>query len=84
MIRGVATTVIVGLVVLLFAVVVGFTAVLTNAGGAHVLTENFALFGHPVAGSTGTAHVADPRSTRSARSRGPGHHRNEGVRNEYR
>jgi hypothetical protein len=46
--------VIVGLVVLLVAVVVGFTGVLSNAGAAHPLTENFALFGYNVTGSTGT------------------------------
>ena len=46
--------VIVGLVVLLVAVIVGFTGVLTNAGPAHPLTENFSLFGYHVTGSTGT------------------------------
>ena len=46
--------VIVGLVVLLVAVVVGFTGVLTNAGPAHPLTENFSVFGYHVTGSTGT------------------------------
>jgi hypothetical protein len=46
--------VIVGLVVLLAAVVVGFTGVLTNAGPGHPLTENFAVFGYPVTGATGT------------------------------
>ena len=46
--------VIVGLVVLLVAVIVGFTGVLTNAGAAHALTENFAVFGYHVTGSTGT------------------------------
>jgi hypothetical protein len=46
--------VIVGLVVLLAAVIVGFTGVLTNAGAAHPLTENFAVFGYHVTGSTGT------------------------------
>jgi len=46
--------VIVGLVVLLVAVIVGFTGVLTNAGAAHPLTENFSLFGYHVTGSTGT------------------------------
>ena len=46
--------VIVGLVVLLGAVVVGFTGVLTNAGPAHPLPENFAVFGYHVTGSTGT------------------------------
>jgi hypothetical protein len=43
-----------GLVVLLFAVIVGFTGVLTNAGAAHLLTENFSVFGYHVTGSTGT------------------------------
>jgi hypothetical protein len=46
--------VIVGLVVLLVAVIVGLTGVLTNAGPAHPLTENFAVFGYHVTGSTGT------------------------------
>jgi hypothetical protein len=46
--------VIVGLVVLLAAVIVGFTGVLTNAGAAHSLTENFSVFGYHVTGSTGT------------------------------
>jgi hypothetical protein len=46
--------VIVGLVVLLAAVIVGFIGVLTNAGAAHSLTENFAVFGYNVTGSTGT------------------------------
>jgi hypothetical protein len=43
-----------GLVVLLVAVIVGFTGALTNAGAAHPLTENFSLFGYHVTGSTGT------------------------------
>ena len=46
--------VIVGLVVLVVAVIVGFTGVLTNAGPDHPLTENFAVFGYHVTGSTGT------------------------------
>ena len=46
--------VIVGLVVLLVAVIVGFAGVLTNAGPAHPLTENFSVFGYNVTGSTGT------------------------------
>ena len=46
--------VIVGLVVLLGAVIVGFTGVLTNAGAAHSLTENFSVLGYHVTGSTGT------------------------------
>ena len=46
--------VIVGLVVLLVAVIVGFTAVLTNAGPTHPLTENFSVFGYHVTGSTGS------------------------------
>ena len=46
--------VIVGLVVLLVAVIVGFMGVLTNAGPTHPLTENFSVFGYHVTGSTGT------------------------------
>ena len=46
--------VIVGLVVLLVAVIVGFTGVLTNAGPTHSLTESFSVFGYHVTGSTGT------------------------------
>jgi len=46
--------VIVGLVVLLFAVIVGFTGVLNNAGAAHPLSENFSVLGYHVTGSTGT------------------------------
>jgi hypothetical protein len=50
--------VIVGLVVLLVAVILGFTGVLTNAGPAHPLTENFSLFGYHVTGSTGTLFLS--------------------------
>jgi hypothetical protein len=50
--------VIVGLVVLLAAVIVGFIGVLTNAGAAHPLTENFSLFGYHVTGSTGTLFLS--------------------------
>ena len=46
--------VIFGLVVLLVAVIVGFTGVLNNAGAAHALTENFSVLGYHVTGSTGT------------------------------
>jgi hypothetical protein len=46
--------VIVGLAVLLVAVIVGFTGVLTNAGPTHVLTESFSVLGYHVTGSTGT------------------------------
>jgi hypothetical protein len=46
--------VIVGLVVLLFAVFVGFLGVLNNAGAAHPLSENFSVLGYHVTGSTGT------------------------------
>ena len=42
--------VIVGLVVLLAAVIVGFIGVLSNAGAAHPLTENFAVFGYHITG----------------------------------
>jgi hypothetical protein len=50
--------VIVGLVVLLVAVIVGFTGVLTNAGPAHPLTENFSVLGYHVTGSTGTLFLS--------------------------
>ncbi|MGA7055274.1 MAG: hypothetical protein WBZ37_29220 [Mycobacterium sp.] len=46
--------VIVGLVVLLFAVIVGFVGVLDNAGAAHLLRESFSVLGYHVTGSTGT------------------------------
>jgi hypothetical protein len=46
--------VIFGLVVLLVAVMLGFTGVLSNAGAAHLLTENFSVLGYHVTGSTGT------------------------------
>ena len=46
--------VIVGLIVLLFAVIVGFAGVLNNAGSAHPLSENFSVLGYHVTGSTGT------------------------------
>jgi hypothetical protein len=46
--------VIVGLVVLLFAVFVGVVGVLNNAGAAHLLSENFSVLGYHVTGSTGT------------------------------
>ncbi|MGB8403852.1 MAG: hypothetical protein WCE30_07280 [Mycobacterium sp.] len=46
--------VIIGLIVLLIAVIVGFTGVLANAGPAHLLTENFSVLGYHVTGSTGT------------------------------
>jgi uncharacterized membrane protein YtjA (UPF0391 family) len=42
--------VIVGLIVLLIAVIVGFTGVLANAGPAHPLTENFSVLGYHVTG----------------------------------
>ncbi|BBZ34643.1 hypothetical protein [Mycolicibacterium confluentis] len=46
--------VIIGLAVLLVAVIVGVLGVLSNAGPAHPLTDNFAVFGYHVTGSTGT------------------------------
>ncbi|HSV67609.1 MAG TPA: hypothetical protein VLJ59_17110 [Mycobacteriales bacterium] len=46
--------VILGLVILLAAVIVGVAGVLSNAGGAHGLTQEFAVFGYHVTGSTGT------------------------------
>jgi len=46
--------VIIGLIVLLVAVIVGFLGVLNNAGAAHPLNENFSVLGYHVTGSTGT------------------------------
>jgi hypothetical protein len=42
-----------GLVILIAAVVVGVAGVLANGGGAHPLTDHFAVFGYHVTGSTG-------------------------------
>jgi hypothetical protein len=49
--------VIVGLIVLLAAVIIGVTGVLTNAGSAHLLTDHFAVLGYHVTGSTGTVFL---------------------------
>jgi uncharacterized protein YjbJ (UPF0337 family) len=46
--------VIVGLVVLLAAVIVGFIGCVDQCGAAHPWTENFSVFGYHVTGSTGT------------------------------
>ena len=46
--------VIIGLIVLLIAVIVGFTGVLVNAGPGHLMTGNFSVLGYHVTGSTGT------------------------------
>lgn len=43
-----------GLVVLLAAVIIAVAGVLSNAGSAHALTDNFSVFGYHVTGSTGT------------------------------
>ena len=43
-----------GLVVLLAAVILGLTGVLTNSGDGHALTNEFTVFGYHVTGSTGT------------------------------
>ncbi|MCM6779017.1 hypothetical protein NDR87_36545 [Nocardia sp. CDC159] len=45
--------VIIGLVILVAAVLIGVTGVFANSGGNHVLTDNFAVFGYHVTGSTG-------------------------------
>ena len=45
--------VVVGLTVLLVAAVFAIVGVLSNAGAAHPLTENFSVFGYHVTGSTG-------------------------------
>jgi hypothetical protein len=46
--------VIIGLIVLLVAGILAIVGVLSNAGAAHPLTENFSVFGYHVTGSTGT------------------------------
>ncbi|MBV6696634.1 hypothetical protein [Kitasatospora aureofaciens] len=46
--------VIIGLIVLAAAVIVGVAGVLSNAGSAHALGHEFAVFGYHVTGSTGT------------------------------
>jgi hypothetical protein len=49
--------VLIGLVILIAAVVVGVAGVLTNGGGAHTLTDQFAVFGYHVTGSTGVVFL---------------------------
>jgi hypothetical protein len=46
--------VVLGLVILIAAVVVGLTGVLTNSASGHELTGGFSVFGHDMTGSTGT------------------------------
>lgn len=46
--------IVLGLVMLIVALVVGIAGVLTNAGSAHALTDDFSVFGYHVSGSTGT------------------------------
>ncbi|MFD9482615.1 hypothetical protein [Streptomyces sp. NPDC059991] len=46
--------VILGLVLLIAALVVGVSGVVTNDGAAHELTGGFSVFGYDVTGSTGT------------------------------
>ena len=88
--------VIVGLVVLLVAVIVGFTGVLTNAGPAHPLTKNFVVFGYHspappctlflfgivvgMAGMPGMSAAAEPGAPRAAGRR----HANSKARNAKR
>ncbi|MFG3620358.1 hypothetical protein [Nocardia sp. NPDC047654] len=49
---GSAMIVIIGLVVLVAAVMVGFAGVLANGSVNYAMTDNFAVFGHHVTGST--------------------------------
>jgi amino acid transporter len=46
--------VVLGLILLVAAVVVGLTGVVTNADSAHTLTNDFSIFGFDAGGSTGT------------------------------
>ncbi|MBF6332206.1 hypothetical protein [Nocardia transvalensis] len=45
--------VIIGLVILIAAVLIGVAGVFANSGPNHALTDNFAVFGYHVTGSTG-------------------------------
>lgn len=45
--------VIIGLVILVAAVLVGVAGVFANSGSTHTLTDDFAVFGYHVTGSTG-------------------------------
>ncbi|WP_232330688.1 hypothetical protein [Nocardia fusca] len=45
--------VIIGLVILVAAVIIGVAGVFANSGSAHTLTDDFAVFGYHVTGSTG-------------------------------
>lgn len=45
--------VIIGLVILVAAVIIGVVGVFANSGNSHLLTDNFAVFGYHVTGSTG-------------------------------
>ncbi|MEU4313124.1 hypothetical protein [Nocardia sp. NPDC024068] len=45
--------VVIGLVILIAAVLVGVAGVFANSGSAHTLTDDFAVFGYHVTGSTG-------------------------------
>ncbi|WP_067898090.1 hypothetical protein [Nocardia vaccinii] len=45
--------VIIGLVILIAAVLVGVAGVFANGGSTHALTDNFAVFGYHVTGSSG-------------------------------
>lgn len=49
--------IIVGLIVLVAATTIGVIGVLTNAGAAHLLTDQFAVLGYDVSGSTGTVFL---------------------------
>ena len=50
--------IIIGLVILVAAVVVGVSGVLSNSGSGHPLTHHFAVFGYHVTGSTGTLFLS--------------------------
>lgn len=46
--------VVIGLILLLAAIIVGVAGAVSNAGAAHLLTDDFAVFGYHVTGSTGS------------------------------
>ncbi|NKW34463.1 hypothetical protein GS942_21190 [Rhodococcus hoagii] len=46
--------VIIGLILLIAAIVIAVSGVLTNGGSEHAITDDFSILGYHVTGSTGT------------------------------
>ena len=51
---GVDMLVIIGLILLIAAIVIAVSGVLTNGGSEHAITDDFSILGYHVTGSTGT------------------------------